>query len=151
MVHCQQIPLDAPLFEIHIETSWSDRGSLASNPHFTNNRVVSVIACLGQLPSPNALCVLRYKRSPGPGQRFIARIAPFTRQPSTLRRNVIGAEPFCWAARISHGEVSYEKTAVIIRAARIGDTVCSKPVRWDLDDQTGHGPVSHQAGPILAE
>src|ERR1039457_2012190 len=113
--------------------------------------VSSVNAWLRQLPSPNALCVLRYKRSPGPGQRCIATMVPFNRQPSTLRRNVIGAEPFCWTARISHGEVSYEKTAVTTGAARIGDTVCSKPVRWDLDDQTGHGPVSHQAGPILAE
>jgi hypothetical protein len=27
-------------------------------------------------------------------------------------------------------------------AARTGYAVCSKPVRWDLDDQAGHGQAS---------
>src|ERR1017187_1598563 len=51
----------------------------------------------------------------------------------------------------SHGEVSYEKTAVRCGAVGVRNTVCPKPVRWDLDDKTGHSQVSHQARQILAE
>ena len=64
------------------------------------------------VPSPNALCVLRYKRSPRPGQRCIATIAPPSRQLQPIMTECNRAEPFCWAARISHGEASYEKSDV---------------------------------------
>ena len=53
------------VWSVRISRDQTGRGSRhCYGINFTNKWVVSVIAGLRQLPSPNALSVLRYKRSP---------------------------------------------------------------------------------------
>src|SRR6266853_4168597 len=81
-----------------------------------------------------------------------AKIAPVRQTAQHIRSNVYPGRTF--SAGLPESQVercSSEKNAVRNGAARLGDVVCSKPVRWDLDDQAGHGQASDQARQIFVE
>src|SRR5271169_5301903 len=78
-----------------------------------------------------------------------ARIAPSNRQPNT--DHSASGPSFLLGCQISHGEVSYEETAVSCGADGVRDTVCPEPVRWNLDGQAGYSHPARKARPLHPE